>query len=401
MCKPCKAELKKYQTGGFTKDGSVAEGDPIASGEFKMSQFLNELGNAGTAEGTQEGMDNREAALESTLEREKARVKRVIANVSGTTKKMSEVSADISDYDSTSDANRQWGELGRAPYNMGERRNYVDSITKYGTIDPNLDYLMPDNPNGTPFTMVNYDPAADDENATSGYDADRSLSCIGSTCGAFQEAEKGTGGGGTKTHMYASNMKFRNATRAGNTNFSEIPIGDVQAGDVVQNRDWQSVDYNDSSKGKQYRAHHAGIVESVDDEIASTVNRDGDVNENSGQPVVNAYNAINGQLDNYALSNNFGSLRKGKTEEQYAYRFTGDVPQDQAAVNNFRGGPTNAFNYLQYVQEQNQYKADNPPIKALPMQPIPRIESGVSPGLVAKEREVPKAPRRKLFEKWR
>ena len=249
-----------------------------------MNQLLKGFETFGTDEGTIEGIQKKDAdltahgvSLGNDLTREQARVNEVISNIPATTARMRNTSADINNASgtSTSDANRQWGELGSgtAGMTLGERRNYIDSITAYGTIDPNLDHLMPDSHDGTPWTMVDYDDYPEDGPPNPEYGPTRALSCIGSACGAFQEAEKGTGGRKTKMETY--NPRFRSKTLAGETNFTEVPWDQVQAGDLIQNEDMTWRDYTDTSKGKVMRTHHAGIAE--------TVNEDGSVNASNAQ----------------------------------------------------------------------------------------------------------------------
>ena len=417
MCKPCKAALKKYQGGGFAdstfinngptvkyQDQGVrpswapdpykfdAKNDPIRSGKFNMNQLLKGFETFGTDEGTIEGIQKKDAdltahgvSLGNDLTREQARVNEVISNIPATTARMRNTSADINNASgtSTSDANRQWGELGSgtAGMTLGERRNYIDSITAYGTIDPNLDHLMPDSHDGTPWTMVDYDDYPEDGPPNPEYGPTRALSCIGSACGAFQEAEKGTGGRKTKMETY--NPRFRSKTLAGETNFTEVPWDQVQAGDLIQNEDMTWRDYTDTSKGKVMRTHHAGIAE--------TVNEDGSVN---------ASNAQGGSLAEYGVTPNFGV----NENQQYAYRYTGQVPGITRSINSNQrnidqlGGEYAASQFLRSKDIQNNM------LEGLPATQIPQDPSAQS-RLVPQPSEsavdLNYRPKRRLFEQYR
>ena len=166
------------------------------------------------------------------------------------------------------------------------------------------------------------------------YPMNDSLMCIGSVCGAFQEA-------GANMPVYTGNKSFRKASLAGKSGFTSIPFDQAGPGDLIQAAEVSLRDYRDESKGYEYRPHHAGIINKIAD--------DG---------TVSAYNAKGGSIEQFGLSDDFLH-----GEDPMTYRYTGKVPSIEKEISNFEGDAE----ALKFLLKNN---SDQGFIDRMPLKPI-------------------------------
>ena len=361
MCKPCKAELAKYKSGGaLTRRGdspvnlyqdsgiltpTKTSERTIDTDKFSTSNILNALTDIGTDQGTMDAYRERYAGLDDDLIAEQNRVASVRENILPNAVEMTRIAdyIDTPGADNQNLATEQYQEIMDMTRNysnmtLGEQKDRLLEMNK--NMHPDLRKLFPNegrSKNNNIFTFTSQDNSPlDGPPATAPYTLpmNDSLMCIGSVCGAFQEA-------GANIPVYAGNENFMNESLAGRSGFTSIPFDQAGPGDVIQQAGRTMVDYRDRSKGYKYRPHHAGIIKDISD--------DG---------TVSAYNAKGGYIDEFGLS---GDFLRG--EDPLTYRYTGKVPSIEEEISNFEGDAE----ALRFLLKENP---EIPFIKSLPLTPI-------------------------------
>ena len=361
MCKPCKAELAKYKSGGaLTRKGdspvnlyqdsgiltpTKTSERTIDTDKFSTSNILNALTDIGTDQGTMDAYRERYAGLDDDLIAEQNRVASVRENILPNAVEMTRIAdyIDTPGADNQNLASDQYAEIMDMTRNYGNMtlREQKDRLLEMNkNMHPDLRKLFPNegrSKNNNIFTFASQDNSPlDGPPATAPYTLpmNDSLMCIGSVCGAFQEA-------GANIPVYAGNENFMNESLAGRSGFTSIPFDQAGPGDVIQQAGRTMVDYRDRSKGYKYRPHHAGIIKDISD--------DG---------TVSAYNAKGGYIDEFGLS---GDFLRG--EDPLTYRYTGKVPSIEEEISNFEGDAE----ALRFLLKENP---EIPFIKSLPLTPI-------------------------------
>ena len=361
MCKPCKAELAKYKSGGaLTRRGdspvnlyqdsgiltpTKTSERTIDTDKFSTSNILNALTDIGTDQGTMDAYRERYAGLDDDLIAEQNRVASVRENILPNAVEMTRIAdyIDTPGADNQNLASDQYAEIMDMTRNYGNMtlREQKDRLLEMNkNMHPDLRKLFPNegrSKNNNIFTFTSQDNSPlDGPPATAPYTLpmNDSLMCIGSVCGAFQEA-------GANIPVYAGNENFMNESLAGRSGFTSIPFDQAGPGDVIQQAGRTMVDYRDRSKGYKYRPHHAGIIKDISD--------DG---------TVSAYNAKGGYIDEFGLS---GDFLRG--EDPLTYRYTGKVPSIEEEISNFEGDAE----ALRFLLKENP---EIPFIKSLPLTPI-------------------------------
>ena len=363
MCKPCQAELAKYKSGGALKrkkgssvnlyqdTGLLEESGVLAptktsertitTDKFNTSNVLSALGDFGTNRGTWEAYRNKSAGLDASLIAEQNRVASVRKNILPNAEEMTRVANYIDNPtpDQENLATEQYQEIMDMTYNnndltLGEQNKRMLEMNK--NMHPDVRKLFPNegrskNNNIFTFASIDKSPVDGPPNTVKGsYSMNDSLMCIGSVCGAFQEA-------GANVPTYTGNKSFRKSSLAGKSGFSSIPLDEAEPGDVIQQAGRARVDYRDSSKGYEYRPHHAGII-----------------NEIADDGIISAYNSKDGNLGRFGLS---GDFLQG--EDGMAYRYTGNVPKVERSISNFQGD-SEALNFLKRNNSEIPYITPSP-----------------------------------------
>lgn len=339
MCKPCKEQLKKYQKGGFGDSTFVnnrtavrkyqdtgvvsaptkTEERTINSDQFSTSNVLNALGSLskGSYDDSRNEYTTRAEGLDSSLVSAQNDVANVRANILPNAREMADIASWI-DKPGSHPAQLEFQEIERMTHRtdsavnmtLGEQKARLKEM--HENMSPELRKLFPNegrSKNNDIFTFTSNDNSPlDGPPATAPYTLpmNDSLMCIGSVCGAYQEAGANIG-----VHTY--NPSFREHSLAGRTGFTSIPMDQAEPGDLIQQAGRTLVNYRDQDGPRAYRPHHAGIIDSI--------------NENGN---VSAYNSVGGSIGNFSLSEDFLGHEDGM-----AYRYTGRVPGAKQKVKEF------------------------------------------------------------------